>query len=271
MFEIKIDDAKYWKNCTDSIVSLVDEGSFYISKEGINLKAMDPSGISMVSFQAPNKIFSKFDVSAKAEAKAKSADSDGEKESKDKEEKSSGYYIGLNLSNFSKLLNSARSGEQLSMKDKDNKMILEFLSSNGHRSYILPMIDVKKSTDSEPKIEFDSSISIKSDYFKGILKDAAQLSTYVGFKLEEDTLIVSAKGDAGELEEEFKSDNEQIHKIDTKKPSSATFNLDYLSRMISACPSSETITLEMKSDQPIRLNYNIGDAKVSYYLAPYME
>ncbi len=270
MFDIKIDDAKYWKNCTDSIVSLVDEGSFYISKEGINLKAMDPSGISMVSFQAPNKIFSKFDVSAaKLESKSKSSDSADEKV--DKEEKSAGYYIGLNLSNFSKLLNSARSGEQLSMKDKDNKMILEFLSSNGHRSYILPMIDVKKSTDAEPKIEFDSSISIKSDYFKGILRDAAQLSTYVGFKLEDNTFLVSAKGDAGELEEEFKTDNEQIQKIDTKKVSSATFNLDYLSRMISACPSNEVITLEMKTDQPIRLNYKIGDAKVSYYLAPYME
>ena len=28
MFEIKIDDARYWKNCVDSIVSLIDEGSF---------------------------------------------------------------------------------------------------------------------------------------------------------------------------------------------------------------------------------------------------
>ena len=39
MFEIKIDDARYWKNCVDSIVSLVDEGSFVLSKEGITLKA----------------------------------------------------------------------------------------------------------------------------------------------------------------------------------------------------------------------------------------
>ena len=38
MFEIKIDDARYWKNCVDSIVSLIDEGSFNITKEGISLR-----------------------------------------------------------------------------------------------------------------------------------------------------------------------------------------------------------------------------------------
>ena len=50
MFEIKIDNAKYWRDCVEAIVSLVDEGTFNITKEGIALKAMDPSGISMVSF-----------------------------------------------------------------------------------------------------------------------------------------------------------------------------------------------------------------------------
>jgi proliferating cell nuclear antigen len=258
MFEIKIDDAKYWKNCIDSIVSLVDEGSFNISKEGISLKAMDPSGISMVYFMAPNKIFSKYNITEKKDKEA------AEKESHDS-------YIGLNLDNLSKILLSSRSGEQLLMKDKENKMALEFIGSNGHRDYTLPLIDVKKSSDNEPKIEFESFIDIKGDFFKSILKDAAQLSTYVGFKAEDDSFIISAKGDAGEVKEEFKVDKDIIQRLEAKKPSSATFNLDYLTRMVNACPSSENISLSMKTDQPIKLSYKIGDAIVSYYLAPYME
>ena len=55
MFELKIDDARYWKSSVDSIVSLIDEGTFSITKEGVSLKAMDPSGISMISFFMPNK------------------------------------------------------------------------------------------------------------------------------------------------------------------------------------------------------------------------
>jgi DNA polymerase sliding clamp subunit (PCNA homolog) len=99
MFEIKIDDAKYWRNCVDAINSLIDEGSFNITKEGISLKAMDPSGISMVSFFIPNKAFSKYNVDKSAT-------------------------VGLNLDNLSKILASSRSNERLTMKEADNKVML---------------------------------------------------------------------------------------------------------------------------------------------------
>jgi len=39
VFELKIDDARYWKSCVDAIGSLIDEGAFNISKEGVSLKA----------------------------------------------------------------------------------------------------------------------------------------------------------------------------------------------------------------------------------------
>jgi len=41
--------------------------------------------------------------------------------------------------------------------------------------------------------------------------------------------------------------------------------------MISACPSNSTMTLSIKTEDPIKIEYNIGDASVSYLLAPYME
>ncbi len=246
MFEIKIDDARYWKNCVDSIVSLIDEGSFNITKEGISLKAMDPSGISMISFFIPNKAFAKYDV--------------------DKP-----ILIGLNLENLGKILASSRGDEQLIMKENGNKFVLEFVGKNSRRRYRLPMIDVKKDADKEPKVEFDSVVEVKADSLKEILKDANLLSTHVGFKTDKDSFVVVAKGDAGELEEEHMNNAEVIKKINTSKASSATFNLDYLERMISACPSNSVMMLSIKTEEPIKIDYRIGDANVSYYLAPYME
>jgi hypothetical protein len=32
MFELKIDNAKYWRDCVESIVNLVDEGLFNITQ-----------------------------------------------------------------------------------------------------------------------------------------------------------------------------------------------------------------------------------------------
>jgi proliferating cell nuclear antigen len=246
MFEIKIEDAKYWKNCVDSIVSLIDEGSFSITKEGISLKAMDPSGISMISFFIPNKAFVKYEVDKSMS-------------------------VGLNLENFGKILASSRGDEQLIMKDSTNKFVVEFVGKNSRRRYRLPMIDIKKDADKEPKIEFESVVEVKSDSLKEILKDANLLSTHVGFKADKDSFVVVAKGDAGELEEEHMNNADVIKKINTSKASSATFNLDYLERMISACPSNSVMMLSIKTEEPIRIDYKIGDANVSYYLAPYME
>lgn len=246
MFEIKIEDARYWKSCIDSIVSLIDEGSFSITKEGISLKAMDPSSISMVSFFIPNKAFSTYEVDKNTS-------------------------VGLNLENLGKILASSRLGEQLLMKESGNKLHLEFIGKNSKRRYKLPIIDVKKEPDKEPKIEFESVIELRAESLREILKDANLLSTHIGFKTDKDSFVVLAKGDAGELEEEHVSNADVIKKITVTKPSLATFNLDYLERMISACPSTSPMTLSIKTEDPVKIDYKIGEASVSYFLAPYME
>ncbi len=247
MFELKIDDARYWKACVDSIVSLIDEGTFSIAKEGVSLKAMDPSGISLVSFFIPNKAFSKYEMDKPST-------------------------VGLNIDNFSKILNSSRANEQLVMKESSGKFMIEFIGQNSRRRYRLPMIETRKeATDKEPKIEFESIVELRSDHLREMLKDANLLSTYIGFKTDKDSFVVIAKGDAGELEEEHASNADAIKKIDVKKPSGVTFNLDYLERMVSACPQNSTILLSLKTEEPIRVDYKIGDAALAYYLAPYME
>jgi proliferating cell nuclear antigen len=246
MFELKIDDARYWKNCVDAICCLIEEGEFNISKEGVSLRAMDPSGISMVSFFIPNKAFSKYDVDKTTT-------------------------VGINLYNLSKILNSTRISEQLIMKDDNNKFTLEFVGSNTKRRYKLPMISVRKDADKEPNIEFESHVEVKGDSFKEMLKDANLLSSYINFKADKGTFKVIAKGDAGELEEEHLDNAEFIKKLQSTKPTSSTFNLEYLSKIVGPCPTNTDISLSLKTEEPLKLYYAIGDAKVIYYLAPYME
>ncbi len=246
MFEVKLDDAKYWKGCVDAIDSLIEEGIFNISKEGISLKAMDPSGISMVSFFIPNKAFSKYEI-----------------------EKTSN--IGLNLNNLGKILNSTRGGEQLVMKDDNNKLTIEFIGQNSRRRYKLPLIDVKNNSDKEPSITFESFVEVKGDSLKEMLKDANLLSSYVNLKTDKGTFRIIAKGDAGELEEEHMDNADFIKKLDVTKASSSTFNLEYLVKIVGPCPTNSNILISLKTEEPIRVDYSIGDAKISYYLAPYME
>ncbi len=246
MFELKLDNARYWRDCIEAIVSLVDEGIFNISKEGISLKALDQSGIGMISFFIPSKAFSKYEIEKNAD-------------------------IGLNIENLSKIMARTRDDEALVIKDVEGRLSLEFIGAKNRRRYKLHLIDVRKKEDKEPKVEFDANIEVDGEHLKNALKDASLISPYISFKAAKSHFSISAKGDSGELEEQNEMDGVGIKKLDAGKEASAVFNLDFLENMVRASPMGNSIKLSIKSDQPLKLTYNIGDAAVTYYLAPYVE
>ncbi|MGC8547393.1 MAG: proliferating cell nuclear antigen (pcna) [Candidatus Micrarchaeia archaeon] len=246
MFELKLDDARYWRDCVEAIVSLVDEGVFTISKEGITLKAMDPSGISMVSFFMPSKAFSNYDVEKTAT-------------------------IGVNLDNLSKIMSRTRDNESLVMKDSDNKLLLEFAGGKSKRRYKLQLIDIKSKDEKEPKVEFDANVEVDGEHLKNVLKDASLISSYIAFKATKDQFAITAKGDSGELEEVHDVDGAEVKKVEASKDASAVFNLEFLENMVKSSPVGNSVQLSLKTNQPLKLGYSIGDATIVYYLAPYVE
>lgn len=247
MFELRIDNAKYWRDCIEAIVSLVDEGAFTITKDGIALRAMDPSGISMVSFSMPSGAFSKYEIEKSAT-------------------------IGLNLDSLSKIMSRTRDNEALVMKDVDSKLNLEFIGEKSRRRYKLRLVDVKKSgVEKEPNVDFDAHIELDGEHLKNALKDATLISNYIAFKAQGDQFTINARGDSGELEELHDVDGGAIKKVDASKEADAVFNLEFLENMVKSNPMGTTISLSLKSKQPLKLSYSICDASVTYFLAPYVE
>ena len=61
--KLVVSDAPALKAAIDSIVNLVEEGEFEVKSDGIHLKAMDPSQISMVSFTMPKAAFEEYTIS----------------------------------------------------------------------------------------------------------------------------------------------------------------------------------------------------------------
>ncbi|MDE1767843.1 MAG: proliferating cell nuclear antigen (pcna) [Candidatus Micrarchaeota archaeon] len=246
MFELKIDNAKYWRDCVESIVNLVDEGSFNITKEGISLKAMDPSSISMVAFNMPAKAFSKYSVDKNTS-------------------------IGLNIENLSKILSRTRDDEALVIRDVDNKVLLEFIGPGSRRRYKLQMIDVKKNVEKEPSVVFDAHVEMVGEPLKDMIKDANLISSYIAFKASKDQFAISARGDSGELEELHEREGSFMKKVEATKNADATFNLEFLENMVKACPIGTHISIDLKTNEPLKMTYKIGEAEIAYFLAPYME
>ncbi len=237
--EITVEDAKFWKNCIDAVVNLIDEGILEVKADGVSLKAMDPSQIAMVAFSVPKKAFVEYKV--------------------EESEK-----LGLNFENLAKFLSRAREKEKLKMESADNRLGLDFIGTS-NRSFTIPLLDLSAGPQKEPKIDFDVTVKVNGGAFKEILRDATLVSSHLVLEAGSKGFFVEAKGDAADMREAVEAE------VDAKKDARATFPLQFLDDIARACPSDANITLYLKTNAPIKMEYAIGDASLVYYLAPRIE
>ncbi|NYZ80020.1 proliferating cell nuclear antigen (pcna) [Candidatus Micrarchaeota archaeon] len=246
MFEVKFDDAKIFKDCIDALVTLIDEGEFDVSKDGIKLRAMDPSQIAMVDFVLPKSAFEKYDVA---------------KDTK----------IGLNLDDLSKITSRSRPGDSLELKLDDSESRLELVfKGKSRRKFNLPLLDISATSPKVPNIEFDARIKINGGMLKESLKDASLVSSHVILSANSKGFDIQAKGDKGDVTvESNKEDVLAEHAV--TKDSKSMFALEYLNDLLKSTDSDAIVELDLKTDAPLRVHYSIGDAKITYFLAPRIE
>ena len=86
--KLVVQEAPALKAAIDSIVCLVEEGQFDVKSDGLLLKAMDPSQISMISFSMPKSAFMEYNVPEETK-------------------------IGVNISQLAEVLARGKKGERL--------------------------------------------------------------------------------------------------------------------------------------------------------------
>ena len=243
-FKFIVDDAKRYKNATDAIVNLIDEGQLEVSKEGLSLRAMDPSQIAMVSFSMQKTAFTEYDAPAPP------------------------VKVGLNFDSISKILSRTRGGEKLEISQADNKLMLKFVGGKRKRSFKVPILDMPAGASKEPPVQHDAVIKVSSSHFKESLRDCALVGSHISLEANENGFSIEVHGDSSDLTEENEKTSEEIVEMNVSKPARATFPLQYLDDIVRACPENGNITIYLKSNHPLKVQYEVESARVVYYLAP---
>ncbi|HNT60438.1 MAG TPA: proliferating cell nuclear antigen (pcna) [Candidatus Bilamarchaeaceae archaeon] len=244
--KITIGDSTALKDAVDSIVNLVEEGLFEITNEGVRLKAMDPSQISMISFFMPKEAFSQYAL---------------EEERK----------LGVDVDKLSKVLARGGRGESAELGLEDGKLKIIFGGGKKRRTFKLPLIEVGSGLEREPKIEYRNHVKVDSEALKEMLKDAKLVSSHVRLILEEGHFRVEIKGDDGEVKEEFEKDAEEVKELKVAEGSRATFPLQYMEDIVKASKPGTQVTIYLETDRPLKVEYDVMGAKSVYYLAPRIE
>ncbi len=234
--EIRIEDARYFGACIETVSLLVEEANMQFLNEGIEIVAMDSSAIALIEFNLPNKVFSKYDVL---------------------DEK-----LGINFKDLNKIMSRAREDESLVLKKDKDKLNVIFLKDKSQRKYKINLIQLDKEVKKlKPKAEIE--VKVAQSEFLNVLKDTALVAEYLQFKTDKNKLMIYGNGSYAEVESDFID-------IDSKNEIKVMFNLKYLLAMASKADKDSEIKLTLANNEPLSLNYNIRDASIKFVLAPYM-
>ncbi|MEM3526142.1 MAG: proliferating cell nuclear antigen (pcna) [Candidatus Jordarchaeaceae archaeon] len=241
-------DAKLWKNIIDALSGLVDELVFIADENSLHARAMDPSHVAMVDFELPKTAFSEYECNGEVK-------------------------LGINLEDMSRIMRRAGGGDalELALDPEKNKLNVTFKGAS-IRTFRIGLLDLTHEETPVPSIKFNAQIKMTADALKEALKDAEVVSDHVEIEATHDRLQINASGDTGGVEVKLDKSSDAILELNVTEKSKAMYALSYLTDMMRATTTSDTVTVQFSSSMPIKLEFNlIGGGRLTYWLAPRIE
>ena len=146
MMRLTLAEPKYLKDSVSIISDLVTEAQFKVTKESIELIAMDPANVAMVVFKLLNSCFTEYDVRESTE-------------------------IAINLSNLKQILRRAGTNDMLSLELENNKLKI-VLRGTTTRTFAIPLIDIEEKEQKVPDLKFTSSVKTSASLLSNAIEDA---------------------------------------------------------------------------------------------------
>ncbi len=245
--KLTLAEPKYFKDSISIISELVNEARFKITKDAMELIAMDPANVAMVVFKLLSSTFVEYDVKKEQE-------------------------IGVNLVDMKQVMRRAKQNDTVSMEvTSDNRIQIMFKGANT-RTFSLPIIELDDKEQKVPELNFPVSITTPSANLSEAIEDVDIVAEAVTFIAEPSKLTVMAEGDMSKANIEIKKDDETKVKTETQDKVKAKYSIEYLKKMIAGAKVSDTVQIQFNKDYPLKLDFKEVDrVLLSFILAPRVE
>jgi len=235
------------KDSVGVISDLVNEARFKITKDGLELVAMDPANVAMVIYKLLSSSFTEYDIEKEQE-------------------------IAVNLTNFKQILRRVGASDILTLEvTEDNKRHIQ-IKGGTTRTFSLPLIDIEEKEQRIPNLTFPIAITTNSTVLNDAVADADIVAESLTFAAEPEKLTISAEGDLSKAHIEIKNTEETKIKSETPAKVKAKYSIEYLKKMINASKLTTDVSIFFNQDYPLKLEYKIVDKLLlSFILAPRVE
>lgn len=239
--KLTLAETRLLKDTVAIVADIVTEVRFKVTKDALELVAMDPANVALVMFRLFSSAFAEYSV---------------------KDETT----IAVNLNDLKSVLRRVKSADTLSMEISENKFKIT-LKGASKREFLIPLIDIDERDQKIPDLNFTTTISTSSQIFNDAVEDADIIGESVALGVRDGNFVVSSSSDLSKAVIEVPQDD--TTKIEGAAEVNSKYSIEYLKRMIPAGKLTDQVEIKFSRDYPLRLEYKIIDKiDLSFILAP---
>lgn len=249
MFRAEISDTSILKNSLQSISNIITEGVFQFNEDGVELVAADPAMVAMVDFRMDQEAFDAYEC--------------------DEPEK-----VGVNIEDFYSIIRRAGSNDAITLSlNEDESKLTVTMENDSTRNFSLALLNLDASDiPSQDDLEFTVHADLTTEVLDNAIGDAAVVSDQITVGTDGDALTVTADGDNSNIDFTIQQGSNGLLELETDGAASSMFALDYLSKIIKAKKLSDTVSISLADDFPMRLDFEIPEkVQLGFILAPRIE
>ncbi|MBR9678471.1 MAG: proliferating cell nuclear antigen (pcna) [Nanoarchaeota archaeon] len=248
MFKASLSNATLFKDAMSTISNLINEGTFKINREGIELIAMDPSNVSMIIFKFLSNVFDDYQL--------------------DKDTK-----MTINVDQLVQILRRAGATDRVIFElEEDKNRFIVRMKGSSNRTFSVPLIQEELKEQSVPSLDFKNQIQVETSIVREGVIDANMVSHCVVFEATPEKFVMHAKGDNNDSTLELVKGSPALHVLDVSEPVKAKYSLDYLDKITKAAKIADVLTIKFGTDYPLQMEYKALDKlQMTFILAPRVE
>ena len=237
-FSVTLKATKEFKTSISAIQAILEEATFYVTKEGLNFRGLDASNVTYIAMILPKDRFIKYEC-----------DTDTN--------------FTVRTHEFLEVVKRAKNDEVLTLEMDDSTRALQ-IHVEGKKHYTLPLLAIEKDAPS-PNFRLQTKTNLKFADFIDYVKDIAVVADNFVVTTDGNKLTIFGKGDSGKVELETNGVVEQKEEGELR----GEYMLEFLSNMMKTIGSGfEDVVVEHGHNLPLKLTFNSETGTLVYVQAP---
>jgi proliferating cell nuclear antigen len=232
------------REVVEVISTLVSEVKLTISKDGLEVKAVDPSHVAMLVLKLNKSAFEEFT---------------GEPTE-----------IGIDVEKLKEVLRLSKPGDILDLQydGGKNRLVIHVGKVTRHMS----VVDPAGITDPKvPNVSPPGLVVVNMDELRQGIRGSESISDHVTLTLEPDGFTMHSEGETDRVD--MKLLKEGLAKLEVKETVRSMYPLDFFSSMVKSITSSDKVTLHIGNEYPLKIEFDVagGKGEGRFLLAPRVE